>query len=69
MSGATFAEKVRTYRDARSWTAARLAFEFGVSARTVEGWEQGRKPSRTAEKVFAMILARDALERHERDNP
>ena len=40
-----YADGLRALRAERGWSVADLAERCGVSARTVEGWEQGRPPS------------------------
>lgn len=39
-----YADGFQALRKERGWTVAALAELCGVSARTVEGWEQGRHP-------------------------
>jgi DNA-binding XRE family transcriptional regulator len=43
-----YAEGLRRLRKERGWTVSDLASQVGVSPRTVEGWEQGRMPSKSA---------------------
>ena len=50
------ADKIQTARQRRRWTVADLAARVGVSPRTVEGWEQGKRPSATARKIIGQIL-------------
>lgn len=39
----TDAELIRSIRHQRGWSVREMADALGVSPRTVEGWEQGRK--------------------------
>lgn len=43
-----YADGLRQLRKSKGWSVADLADRCGVSARTVEGWEQGRMPSKPA---------------------
>ncbi len=43
-----YADGVRQIRKNRNLTVSDLAAHCGVSPRTVEGWEQGRLPSKPA---------------------
>lgn len=47
---------IQTARQSRNWTVADLAARVGVSPRTVEGWEQGKRPSATARIVLEQTL-------------
>ena len=51
-----YADGFRKLRRLWDWNTARLAEELGVSRRTVEGWEQGRMPSKTALLLLQKIL-------------
>ena len=42
------AQDIKALRKAHKWSTTDLAEMCGVSGRTVEGWEQGRKVSRPA---------------------
>lgn len=39
----TLAGELRSWREAQGWSRAKAADYFGVNARTLEGWEQGRR--------------------------
>lgn len=47
---------LRALRKERKWTVADLAEQLGASPRTVEGWEQGRMPSKAALILLSKIL-------------
>ena len=49
-------KQIKQLRKSRGWTVRGLAGKIGVSPRTVEGWEQGRKPSPVAEKLLKMLI-------------
>ena len=62
MSGARskkqeFAERLLTWRTQRGWTREESAAKLGVSHRTLQEWEQGRRaPSGMAQRgVFARM--------------
>jgi transcriptional regulator with XRE-family HTH domain len=62
MSGARFkkqefAERLLTWRTQRGWTREESAAKLGVSRRTLQEWEQGRRvPSEMAQRgVFARM--------------
>jgi DNA-binding transcriptional regulator YiaG len=47
---------LRQLRKSKGWSAADLADQVGVSARTVEGWEQGRMPSKPALIILSKLI-------------
>lgn len=47
---------LRQLRNAKGWSVADLAEQVGVSARTVEGWEQGRMPSKPALIILSKLI-------------
>lgn len=52
-----YADGIRKLRHLKGWTSVQpLADHCGVSPRTVEGWEQGRMPSKTALKLMSALL-------------
>jgi ribosome-binding protein aMBF1 (putative translation factor) len=51
-----YADGLRQTRKAKGWSVADLANEVGVSPRTVEGWEQGRMPSKPALIILSKLL-------------
>lgn len=51
-----YAPALRQLRKEKGWSVADLADQCGVSARTVEGWEQGRMPSKPALLILSKIL-------------
>jgi len=51
-----YAEGLQMIRHERKWSVADLASLLGVSARTVEGWEQGRMPTIPALMLLQRIL-------------
>ena len=52
-----YADGIRELRRLKGWKNVQaLADHCGVSARTVEGWEQGRMPSQPALKLMSMLL-------------
>lgn len=52
-----YADGFRKVRHLKGWSTADLAEQLGVSARTVEGWEQGRMPSKPALIILSSIIA------------
>jgi len=49
-------EEIKALRARKAWTTKQLGERIGVSGRTVEGWEQGRrKPSKMAVMVMRGI--------------
>lgn len=51
-----YAEGFRQVRHLKGWSTADLADQLGVSARTVEGWEQGRMPSKPALIILSKLI-------------
>lgn len=51
-----YAPALRQLRKEKGWSTADLAAQVGVSARTVEGWEQGRLPSNTALIILSKLI-------------
>lgn len=51
-----YAEGVRQLRIVKKLSTAELAEHCGVSARTVEGWEQGRMPSKAALLLMSQLI-------------
>lgn len=51
-----YADGVRQLRRQFEWSVRDLADHCGVSPRTVEGWEQGRLPSRPALLLMQKLL-------------
>jgi DNA-binding transcriptional regulator YiaG len=47
--------QIKQLRKSRGWTVRDLAEKTGVSPRTVEGWEQGRKPSAAALRLLKLL--------------
>lgn len=43
-----YADGLKKLRQEKGWSVADLAEQVGASKRTVEGWEQGRTPSKAA---------------------
>lgn len=52
-----YAPGVRAVRKKLDLTTAEFGERMGVSARTVEGWEQGRIPNNTALLLMSTLLA------------
>lgn len=52
-----YADGLRRLRREKGWNTTKLAELLGVSRRTVEGWEQGRMPSKTALLLLQQILS------------
>lgn len=52
-----YADGFRQVRQLQGWSTADLAEKLGVSARTVEGWEQGRMPSKPALIILSSLIA------------
>ncbi len=50
-----WSKEIREIRRARHWSVADLALKIGVSARTVEGWEQGRPVSLPAQMLLRRL--------------
>ena len=48
-------ERIKALRERLKWTQADLADRCGVSVRTVQGWEQGRKPTSSARRVLEIL--------------
>ena len=51
-----YADGFRRVRQQKGWSTADLAEQVGVSARTVEGWEQGRMPSKPALIILSKLI-------------
>ncbi len=51
-----YADGVRQLRKEHGWSVRDLADHCGVSPRTVEGWEQGRLPSKPALLLMQKLL-------------
>ena len=51
-----YADGFRQVRQQKGWSTAELAEQLGVSARTVEGWEQGRMPSKPALIILSKLI-------------
>lgn len=51
-----YAEGLRQLRKEKNWNVKELAGRIGVSPRTIEGWEQGRMPSKSALILLSKIL-------------
>ncbi|BDD88713.1 helix-turn-helix domain-containing protein [Desulfofustis limnaeus] len=47
---------IRRMRAERGWSTQDLADKLGKSRRTVEGWEQGRMPDKTALLLLSRLL-------------
>jgi predicted transcriptional regulator len=52
-----YADGFQRVRHEKGWNTTKLAEILGVSRRTVEGWEQGRMPSKTALLLLQQILS------------
>ena len=52
-----YADGFRQVRHLKGWSTADLAEQIGVSSRTVEGWEQGRMPSKPALIILSSLIA------------
>ena len=52
-----YATGVRAVRQSLALSTAQFGASLGVSARTVENWEQGRIPNTTALLLMATLLA------------
>jgi len=55
-----YAQGVRLLRRSLGLSVRDLAGHCGVSPRTVEGWEQGRLPSKPALLLMSRLLDREA---------
>lgn len=51
-----YADGFRRVRHLKGWSTSDLAEQLGVSARTVEGWEQGRMPSKPALIILSKLI-------------
>jgi len=51
-----YADGLRQLRKEKGWSVIDLADQVGVSARTVEGWEQGRTPSKPALIIISKLI-------------
>ena len=51
-----YAPALKQLRKEKDWSTADLAEKLGVSPRTVENWEQGRMPSKTALLLLSHII-------------
>jgi DNA-binding transcriptional regulator YiaG len=51
-----YTDGFRQVRRLKGWSTADLAGMVGVSARTVEGWEQGRMPSKPALIILSRLI-------------
>lgn len=51
-----YADGLRRLRKSKRWSVADLADQIGVSSRTVEGWEQGRMPSKPALIILSKLI-------------
>lgn len=51
-----YAPALQQLRKEKGWSTADLAIQVGVSARTVEGWEQGRLPSNSALIILSKLI-------------
>lgn len=51
-----YADGLRLIRKSKGWSVAEMAEQLGVSARTVEGWEQGRMPSKPALIILSKLI-------------
>lgn len=49
------AKQVKAIRTANAKSTKDFEARFGIPARTIEGWEQGRKPDVSARILMAMI--------------
>lgn len=57
----TVAEQIKTLRAKHQLTVAQLADSLGVSPRTVESWEQGRRvPSGVVRKLLRVVYPHSA---------
>lgn len=56
MLAAMTAKQIKAIRTKRGETAKEFASTVGVSWRTVQGWEQGRKLSSLAKRTLAQFL-------------
>jgi len=52
-----YADGFQRLRHEKGWNTTKLAELLGVSARTVEGWEQGRMPAKTVLLLLQQILS------------
>lgn len=52
-----YADGIRQVRQQKGWSTEKLADLVGVSPRTVEGWEQGRMPSKPALIILSSLIA------------
>lgn len=59
------AERVKAIRKAAGDTPLKFARRFGIPARTLEGWEQGRRKPDVAARVLLTVIEREpeAVER------
>jgi|18_taG_2_1085343.scaffolds.fasta_scaffold33900_2 DNA-binding transcriptional regulator YiaG len=48
-------ESIRSLRKSLGLTTVQFGHQVGVTKRTVEGWEQGRNPSKSA-KIIMKVL-------------
>ena len=51
-----YANGIRRLRKLKDWSIKDLADKCGVSPRTVEGWEQGRTPSKSVLLLLQKLL-------------
>jgi DNA-binding transcriptional regulator YiaG len=51
-----YAPALQQLRKEKGWSTTDLAEQVGVSARTVEGWEQGRMPSKPALIILSKLI-------------
>ena len=54
------AKQIQNLRRSRNETCKEFGALLGVSDRTVQGWEQGRKISETAKRLLLLIAKRAA---------
>ena len=51
-----YVDGIKQFRQLNGWSTTDLAEKLGTSRRTVEGWEQGRMPSKMALKFMQKLL-------------
>jgi len=51
-----YAPAFRQLRKEKGWSTTELAEMLGVSSRTLEGWEQGRMPSKTSLLLLSHLI-------------
>ena len=51
-----YAPAIKQLRSDKGWSTSYLAEKLGKSRRTIEGWEQGRMPDKTALLLLQHLL-------------